>query len=356
MPWLLPEGARRGKFSEYPKQYLFHLGVTVDKYLLLRKIAQGASLVVAMSLIVFVIFRLMPGNPAELLIKSYTRGQLTVQQKLAIKESLGLAGGKWTLSNFDNYMYQMYTFHFGLDYTHPGRTVAGEIADALPFTLILIGTTAILSFALGIPLGVMVSRIRGGKKEGAILTISLILTSIPYFILGVFLFLYFTVYIRAFPIKTIIPLSYIYQPTLSSIYIIIRAMFLPFLSLLIVEATGHMITMRASMVSTLGEDHIITARAKGVPERSILRKHAARVAMIPVTTRMALELSALMSGSLIVAIIFDWPGMGPLLYHAVLEEDYPLTEASTFIIALLTIFAYSITDYIQAWLDPRIQI
>ena len=186
----------------------------MDFYLLLRKVVQAAALVVSMSLIVFVVFRLMPGNPAELLIKSYTRGQLTEQQKYAIKASLGLAHGKWTLSNFDNYMYQMYTFHFGMDFTHPGRTVLGEISQALPFTLILIGSTAILSFAIGIPLGVIVSRIRGGKKEGAVLTLSLILTSIPYFILGVFLFLYLTVYIKAFPIKTVIPLSYIYSPSL----------------------------------------------------------------------------------------------------------------------------------------------
>jgi peptide/nickel transport system permease protein len=75
-----------------------------------------------------------------------------------------------------------------------------------------------------------------------------------------------------------------------------------------------------------------------------------------VTTRLALQLSFLISGSLIVAIIFNWPGMGPLLYHAVLNEDYPLSEASTFIISLLTIVAYSLIDYIHAWLDPRIKV
>ena len=110
------------------------------------------------------------------------------------------------------------------------------------------------------------------------------------------------------------------------------------------------------MVSTLGEDHINTARAKGVPEKSILRRHAARIAVIPVTTRLALQVSFLISGSLIVAIIFNWPGMGPLLYHAVLNEDYPLSEAATFVISLLTIFAYASIDYIHAWLDPRIKV
>ncbi|MCL6015181.1 MAG: ABC transporter permease [Candidatus Thermoplasmatota archaeon] len=327
-------------------------------YLLTRKIIQAFALVVIMTLIIFVVFRLMPGNPGLLLLKSAnkTGTPLSTKQKEAILSTLGLQDGKFSLVDFETYLYQMFTFHWGKDFNSPGQYVYNEIANALPYTLVLIVSSALLSFAIGIPLGIVVSKMRGGKKEGVLLTTSLILNSIPYFILGVILFLYLAVYSSVLPLKSSVPLTYITHPSLSTFPILLYHIALPFSTLLIIESMGHMITMRAAMVSTLGEDHITTARAKGVPEKSILRKHAARIAVIPVTTRLALQLSFLISGSLIVAIIFNWPGMGPLLYHAVLNEDYPLSEASTFIISLLTIVAYSLIDYIHAWLDPRIKV
>lgn len=327
-------------------------------YLLSRKIVQAIALVLIMTMIVFIVFRLMPGNPGELLLKSASKNgePLTHAQKIAILSSMGLQDGKFSLVSFQTYLYQMFTFHWGKDFTHPGQYVYGEIAAALPYTLVLIVSTALISFAIGIPLGIVVTRIRGTKKEGALLSVSLILNSVPYFIIGVLLFLYLSVYLGIFPIRATVPLSYITHPSLATFPILLDRMAMPFVSLLIIESMGHMITMRAAMVSTLGEDHVLTARAKGVNEKAILRKHAARIAVIPVTTRLALQISFLISGALIVAIIFDWPGMGPLLYHAVLNEDYPLSEASTFIIGLMTIIAYSSIDYIHAWLDPRIKV
>ncbi len=327
-------------------------------YLLVRKVVQALSLILIMTLIIFIVFRLMPGNPGLLLLKSAEKNGATISpaRKEAILSSLGLQDGKFSLIDFQTYLYQMFTFHWGKDFNNPGQYVYNEIAVALPYTLVLIVSTALISYVIGVPLGITVTRIRGGKKEGAILTASLILNSVPYFIIGVVMFLYFSVYFSWFPIRSAVPLTYITQPSLSTFPILLKSMAMPFVSLLIIEATGHMITMRASMVSTLGEDHILTARAKGVQEKSLLRKHAARIAIIPVTTRLALQVSFLISGSLIVAIIFDWPGMGPLLYHGVLNEDYPLDEASTFVIGLLTVLAYSMIDYIHAWLDPRIKV
>ncbi len=327
-------------------------------YLMIRKIIQAFSLVFIMTLIIFVVFRLMPGSPAELLLKTANKSgnPLSSKAEKAILSTMGLQYGKWSLVDFETYLYQMFTFHWGKDYFYTGQYVYNEIAVAMPYTLVLIVSSALLSFAIGIPLGVIVSKLRGGKKEGVILTTSLILNSIPYFILGVILFLYLAVYSSVLPIKASVPLTYITNPSFSTFPILLYHIALPFSTLLIIESMGHMITMRAAMVSTLGEDHITTARAKGVPEKSILRKHAARIAVIPVTTRLALQLSFLISGSLIVAIIFNWPGMGPLLYHAVLNEDYPLSEASTFVISLLTIVAYSSIDYVHAWLDPRIKV
>lgn len=327
-------------------------------YLLSRKLVQAVALVLIMTMIVFIVFRLMPGNPGLLLLKSASKNgePLSTAQKDAILSSMGLQDGKFSLISFQTYLYQMFTFHWGKDFTHPGQYVYGEIATALPYTLVLIVSTALISYIIGVPLGIVVTRLRGTKREGVLLSVSLILNSVPYFIIGVLLFLYLSVALGIFPIRATVPLTYITHPSLATFPILLDRMAMPFVSLLIIESMGHMITMRAAMVSTLGEDHVLTARAKGVNEKSILRKHAARIAVIPVTTRLALQVSYLISGALIVAIIFDWPGMGPLLYHAVLNEDYPLSEASTFVIGLMTILAYSSIDYIHAWLDPRIKV
>lgn len=327
----------------------------MNKYLLGRKILQGAILIILMALIIFIVYRLMPGNPGEIAIRSF-KGRITVQQKQAILASLGLAHGKWSLSDFLVYMKQMFTFNWGYDFQNPSQTVASIVFTALPYTLLLIGSTVLLSFVFGIPLGITATRLRGKRSEGALLTTSLVLTSIPYFILAILLFLYLAVYSSILPDNSNFTLNYLTNPTPAHLLYVAERIALPFISLIIVGATGHLLTMRASMVSVLGEDFITTARAKGVPEKSILRKHAARNALIPVTTRMALELALVISGAIIVGIIYNWPGLGLILYQAVLNEDYPLSEASAFIISLLTIFAYLITDYIHAWLDPRIKV
>lgn len=139
-------------------------------YLLTRKIIQAFALVVIMTLIIFVVFRLMPGNPGLLLLKSAnkTGTPLSTKQKDAILSTLGLQDGKFSLVDFETYLYQMFTFHWGKDFNSPGQYVYNEIANALPYTLVLIVSSALLSFAIGIPLGIVVSKMRGGKKRGSV--------------------------------------------------------------------------------------------------------------------------------------------------------------------------------------------
>ncbi|MBX8638695.1 MAG: ABC transporter permease, partial [Thermoplasmata archaeon] len=159
-----------------------------------------------------------------------------------------------------------------------------------------------------------------------------------------------------FPVTSGFSPSYFHQFTFASFEYILYKMSLPLISLVVVELAAHVLTMRAAMVSVLGEDYIATARAKGVPERTIMFHHAARNAMIPVSTRMALEFALLTSGAVIVEIIFSWPGIGHKLYEATLTEDYPLSEGALFVISIIVIIAYSIIDFIHAWLDPRISL
>lgn len=328
----------------------------MNPYLIARKIVQAVILIVLTVVLVYVIYRLMPGNPAELFLFSAKSKSVSQAEQQQILARLGLAGGKWNFANFLIYLRDMFTFNFGYDYFQQS-SVLQIIEYRMPYTIFLLGTAAVFSFIVGLPVGILATWFRGKKKEAAINTGSLVLSSIPYFILGVLIYIYFVAYLRWFPVTssfTFDNLYHLYNPSvLASVLLKIA---LPLVSLIVVEAAAHVLTMRAAMVSILGEDFITTARAKGVPEGRIMFRHAARNAMIPVSTRMALEFALLTSGAVIVEIIFSYPGIGNELFQATLLSDYSLSEGALYVIALVVIAAYSIIDFIHAWLDPRISI
>jgi peptide/nickel transport system permease protein len=326
----------------------------MNAYVAIRKLIQGVVLLVLVTIIIFVIFRLMPGNPADLILLSL-KSKPTLAEKQQLLKSFGLENGKWSYQAFTTFIYDMFTAHWGNDYYY-GETVSQIIFTALPYTLVLVGGAAVLGWIFGIPLGITTTRLRGKKSETAILTSSLIVSSIPYLVLAVLLYLYLIAYLHWFPVSGYFSFSDLEHPSFFSVLNVFRTIAIPLVSLFLIGAAGHLITMRATMVSILGEDFITTARAKGVREKDILRKHAARNALIPVSTRMALEFALILSGALIVDIIFSYPGIGYYLYEATLKEDYPLIEAATFMISVITIFAYLIIDYVHAWLDPRIRV
>ena len=326
----------------------------MNAFVAVRKLIQGVVLLFLVAIIIFIIFRLMPGNPADLILLSL-KSKPTLAQKQALLQQFGLQNGKWSYQAFTTFMYDMFTAHWGYDF-YIGTTVSQIIFTALPYTLVLVGSAAVLGWVFGIPLGITTTRLRGRKSETAILTSSLIVSSIPYLVLAVLLYLYLVAFLHWFPVTGYFSFTELEHPTLFSVLSVMRSIAIPLVSLFLIGAAGHLITMRATMVSILGEDFITTARAKGVREKDILRKHAARNALIPVSTRMALEFALILSGALIVDIIFSYPGIGYYLYEATLKEDYPLIEAATFMIAIVTIVAYLIVDYVHAWLDPRIRV
>lgn len=327
----------------------------MSPYLIARKLVQVIILILLMAVVIFVVYRLMPGNPAQLLTFGATKHGVSQQKIHDIEMQLGLAGGKWNFANFLTYMKDMLTFNFGFDY-YQGLTVWQIISQALPYTMLLFGTASVLSFIIGIPMGIMATWFRGSKKEVALVGSANILNAIPFFVLAIVLILYLTAYYPIFPVRSNFPITYLTQPSLFSLGQVFYYMMLPLVTLVIIEAEAHLLTTRAAMVGILGEDYIATARAKGVAERSLMFHHAARNAMIPISTRMALEFALLMSGAVIVEIIFSWPGMGHLLYQATLTLDYPLAEGALFVISLVTIITYAFVDFIHAWLDPRIKL
>ncbi len=324
----------------------------MNPYLIVRKVIQAFVLAILVATVIYVVYRLMPGNPAYLLLFGAHKAGLSAQKLKLVEAQLGLAGGKWNPVNFFIYMKDMFTFNFGYDYFQ-SLTVWDIIKIALPYTFLLFGTAGILAFVIGIPLGIVTSWVRQTKKESGLLYSANVLNAIPFFVLAIVLVLYLTALYPIFPVnETYLQLSWLISQPLKVAYFL----FLPVTTLVVIEGAGHLLTTRAAMVGILGEDYIGTARAKGVREGNVMFHHAARNAMIPISTRMALELALLMSGAVIVEIIFSYPGIGHLLYNATLMLDYPLAEGALFVISLVTIITYSAVDFIHAWLDPRIKL
>ncbi len=326
----------------------------MNVYLIARKIVQVVALVLVMAVLLYVIFRLIPGNPAELFLIA-DRGHASAAELQSIRAQLGLVGGKWSYQGFVKYLQDVLTFNFGYDY-YRQATVWQLIDQALPYTLLLIGTATVFSYVVGLPLGITSIWFRGKKAESGIVSGGLVLNSIPYFILAIVLYLYFVAYFRLAPVRSVFPLGALTHPSFANFALVAAALALPLATLAVIGAAGNLLTMRAAMVSVLGQDFIMTARAKGVTEGSIMFHHAARNAMIPVSTQMALNFATVASGAVITEIIYSIPGVGQLVYNSILTLDYPLAEGALFLLALIVIGAYSLVDFIHAWLDPRIQI
>ena len=329
----------------------------MNVYLVTRKVIQAVFLVLFIVVILYVLLRLMPGNPAAIYIHSL-RHPTPTAEKAIYKEYNINPKNKFALSSFIAYFKDMFTFHFGLSLYNQNETVASMISIALPYTLIIFGIAAVGSFGIGIPLGILTAFIRGKRTEAPILVGATILNSIPFFAMAIMVFLIFAVYYPIFPLQVSFYRlgPFLGAPTFKGFETMLYYFAMPIITLLAIQIMGHLITMRSIMVSTLGEDFITTAKAKGVSKSGIMYHPAARNAMVPESTRMALEFAFLMSGAVITEIIFGVPGMGRLLYTNTLNENYPVIEASLFILSIVVIIAYSSIDFIHSWLDPRVRV
>lgn len=317
---------------------------------------QDVVLVLFVLVILYVMFRLL-GNPAILIF--YSTKHHTPSELKIIEAELGPLAGPISFPNFIYYFKDMLTLHFGdslFGAINGHQTVIGAIDAALPYTLMLFGIAAIASFIIGLPAGIFTSFLRGKKSEKAVITGATLLNSIPFFVLAIIVYIYIAGYYHIFPLRGTFPVTDLTEPTIAGVENALYHLLMPILVLLAIEAMGHLLTMRAAMVSVLGEDFITTARAKGVPEKDIMLHHAARNAMVPVSTRMALEFAFLMSGAVIVEVIFTVPGMGTLLYDSTIKDNITVAEGGLFIISLVVILAYSLVDFIHSWIDPRIKV
>jgi len=252
-----------------------------------------------------------------------------------------------------NYMVGIIRGDLGLSiyYNDP---VLEVILSRMKWTLLLVGTSTAIYITLGILLGATSAWARGRKKDMALLISILSISSFPSFFIGILMVIFFVVKLGIFPLSGAQTAFATYSNPLEEIFDILHHLVLPAATLVISHIGGTYFLMRNSMLGVLGEDYIMTARAKGLSERYILHKHAIKNALLPIVTMTAMTAGFMVTGTIFVEMVYAYPGIGNLLYNAVSYNDYPLLQGIFLFITITIVGANFIADMIYIRLDPRV--
>lgn len=304
----------------------------------------------------FLIPRLEPGDPAEALLARLTSRTEAVDpaQLAAVRKLLGAPDGN-LLEQYWEYLAALAQGHFGVSYTYYPYAVTDVIAEAMPWTLVLVGVTQIFSFFVGTALGAWAAYRRNTRTDSLITLGSTFLGTLPFFWIGLLLIFVFAITLNWFPDSggygggskpgwTWLFFSDAFQHSV-----------LPALSLLITGPIGWILGMRNNMVQNLGEDYARLARAKGLPRRRIALTYGARIAILPNVTGFAIALGGILGGTVLVESIFNYPGMGRLLLEAVSNKDFPLMQTLFLFTTVGVLIANFLADMAYGLLDPRVR-
>jgi peptide/nickel transport system permease protein len=301
----------------------------------------------------FVLPRLMPGNPALAVIGKF-RGGISPQAVKVLEAQFGIGTHQNLVVQYLDYLRNVATFKFGVSLTtQPGASVGRIVLDAIPWTLGLVGVTTVLAFVLGTGIGIVAGWWRGGRLDSLIPPVFVILTVVPYFWIGLMLILVFGVKLKLLPY--FFSYTYTMTPGLNPAFIgnVLEHAILPAFTLLITTIGIWILTMRNTMITTLAEDYVRMARAKGLPNHRIMLDYAARNAILPNLTGFAMSLGFVVGGAILIEEVFNYQGVGYLLLQAVNNTDYPLMQALFLLITVAVLVAILISDIATAILDPR---
>jgi peptide/nickel transport system permease protein len=301
----------------------------------------------------FLLPRLMPGNPALAMLSKF-HGQLGPGALHALEILFGVNTDKSLPAQYVSYLHQIATGNLGVSLEFYPATVTSVIGGAVWWTLGLVGVTTVLAFALGTGLGIVSAWRRGGRLDSVLPPVFVITSAIPYFWVGMVLVLIFGITLKWLPTQGGFYVS-TDTPGLSLIYFedVLSHAALPAITLLITTIGTWILTMRNTMITTLAEDYVRMARAKGLPGRRIMVDYAARNAILPNLTGFAMSLGFVVSGAILIEYVFNYPGVGYMLLQAVQSEDFPLMQALFLLITVAVLLAILIADIATALLDPR---
>ena len=318
---------------------------------LLRRLGQAAVTVILIVLFNFVLFRLMPGSPERALPRNPHISQQTLAETRA----------RWGLdqplfpNQFVGYIASTARGDLGYSLKYDGATVVDVLAAHFWPTVILFGVGEILAVVVGFALGAYSGWRRGGPIDFVGNGVSLILYSMPYFVIGMLLLVVFATGLGWFPTSGMLSLGAVYQSPIDRLLDFLGHFMLPVLTVALGLVGQYSILMRSSVIETLSEDYVTTARAKGLTDARILRRHALPNAMLPAVTLVAINLGYVVAGAITVEIVFNWPGLGTLTVDALAARDYPVLQGCFLLLSVTVVFANVAADFLYGALDPRVR-
>jgi len=310
--------------------------------ILARRLLWMVPILLGISVIVFSMMHLAPGDPAEAILGPRGTEELLRQarRELGLDQPLYVQYGHWVLNAIHGDLGKSYRLN---------RPVAPEVLDRFKNSALLASIAFVIAVVFGTLAGCVSAVRRGGPLDNALMAVTVTGISMPPFYLGMLLIILFSVKLDLLPTGGMYDVRQ--DPTTGRLLV---HLILPTLALAAVPIAVIARIMRSSMLEVVGQDYIRTARAKGLRDQAVVGRHALRNALIPVVAVVGLQVGYLLSAAALVEVVFSWPGLGSLLVQSVVQRDLPLAQGAVLVIAVVYVVVNILTDLIQAWLDPRI--
>jgi len=318
---------------------------------LLRRLAQAVLTFLVVTGLLFVLMRLTPGDPLERLTGDR---QVSAQETAALRRRFGI--DQPITTQFRTFVTGALSGDLGVSIEHYPTRVSTLLATRLPASLLLGGTVLLMTFGIGVVLGVAQAVRRGRATDRWLTRASLALYAMPSFWLGLVLAWYFGIRHHLLPVAQMRdPLLAPDAGWLTSTGDVLRHLVLPAVTLTAVSLAAVMRYQRTALLEVLRLDFVLAARARGLPERQVLWRHAWRNALFPVIGLLGLWLPMLVSGSVFVEQVFNWPGLGSLAANAVGARDYPVILGTAMLVSALVLLGGVLADIGYYALDPRVR-
>jgi peptide/nickel transport system permease protein len=300
----------------------------------------------------FFIPRAMPGNAVQAIMSKFPNLQPSAYRALEAMLGVGHPGSLW--NQYVSYLDDVFHLNFGTDVMQFPSPVSTLLAETIPWTLTLVGTATVIAFFVGTGLGIVAGWRHGGWLERGLPAL-MFLQAMPYFFLALILIELLAVRVHLFPLAQGYSGGLVPGWHLAFIGSAIYHALLPALTIVITSVAGWMLQMRNVMITTIGEDYVVAAQAKGLSSRRVVFTYAARNALLPQLQGFGMALGFVVSGALVMEIVFSYPGIGLLLLNAVTSNDYPLMQAIFLVITFTVLIANLIVDLLLVAFDPRVR-
>jgi len=317
-----------------------------------RRLLKTIPLVFAIATVTFFIVRLAPGDPFAQQLEQMAMRGLDPSGIELMREKLGLNDSLFV--QYISWLKDIATGDFGTSIRY-GVPVSQLFAEAIPFTLILTSLAMLLDALIGIPLGIFAALKSGTTTERYITLISLVLYSVPGFLIAILLISFFSVSLGWLPPSQAVSFDYYDLSIWGRFVDRAQHLILPVTVLGVFSAAGTARYVRNRLLDALSQDFVLAAKARGHSNKTVVMGHALRTALLPLITNYGMSLPYLLGGAAIIETIFAWPGMGKLAVDAVSMRDYPLIMAVTSMGAVLTILGTLLADIFYAIADPRVR-